>query len=106
MGAALPFQYDRVDAVSIENMGQQQAGWGHRMGRVAVVANSQLWADGMPMPWLCSINPRTVIDCVAFARSRSQMSDPDRTSPELADQPVSGFPRVSGRNRNATRQRP
>src|ERR1700694_257734 len=27
MGAALPFQYDGVDAVSIENMGQQQAGW-------------------------------------------------------------------------------
>jgi hypothetical protein len=27
MRAALPFQYDRVDAISIENMGQQQAGW-------------------------------------------------------------------------------
>jgi hypothetical protein len=27
MGAALPFQYNGVDAVSIENMGQQQAGW-------------------------------------------------------------------------------
>jgi hypothetical protein len=27
MGAALPFQYDGVDAVSIENMGRQQAGW-------------------------------------------------------------------------------
>src|SRR5215831_14118652 len=26
MGAALPLQYDAVDAVAIENMGQQQAG--------------------------------------------------------------------------------
>src|SRR5205807_4308631 len=27
MGAAVPFQHDGVDAISVENMGQQQAGW-------------------------------------------------------------------------------